>query len=84
MVFPQDKFLLISSLSFECLFLPIQTNLILSVFTFKPDMLPNISMAFNAANKDSLHPFNTSVVSSANCVNFMLKKFGHLHIDVGR
>ena len=65
---PHIKSLPTLSLSLEWRFLPIQTSLVLSIFTFRPDILPNTSRTLRAANKVLLLPSKIKVVSSANCV----------------
>ena len=65
---PHANYFPMSNLSFEFLFLPIQTSLVLSIFTLKPDMLPYTSNTLRAANKAFLLPSKIKVVPSANCV----------------
>ena len=56
-------------LSLLAFFLPIQAICVLSLLTFNPEKVPNISKVLSAACNDSMVPSSISVVSSANCIN---------------
>ena len=60
-----------SALDLEFILLPIQMRFVLSLFTSRPDILPNISKVFKVACKDFRLPSRITVVSSANCVSLI-------------
>ena len=66
---PQSISGLVFILDLEFILLPIQMNVVLSLFTSRPDILPNISKVFKVSCKDFRLPSRITVVSSANCVN---------------
>ena len=69
--YPQSNSASTYYLDLEFILLPIQISFVFSLFTSRPNILPNISKVFKVACKDFGLPSRIMVVSSANCVSLI-------------